>query len=91
MFLIPALVRPGRCDMKFLFDNCSSKQIKELYEMFFNKSITSLPNFKDGVYSPAHISSIFLRFRNNPDDALYHLDEVEQKITITPLFEDKKK
>jgi hypothetical protein len=28
-------------------------------------------------YSPAHITSIFLRYRNNPNIALEHLDDVD--------------
>jgi hypothetical protein len=83
-----ALIRAGRCDMKFLFDNCTSKQVKELYEMFFNTSLTVEPVLKNGVYSPAHISAIFLRYRNSPNEALNHFDDEEQKIVIRPMIED---
>lgn len=79
-----ALIRSGRVDVKFLFDNCDKTQIKELYEMFFNKNVieTQLNVIKAESYSPAQISSIFLRYRNQPDDALLHLDDKEQQITI---------
>ena len=77
-----ALIRPGRIDCKYLFDNCDKKQIGELYEMFFNKTlddenIKQLENIKTMEYSPAHITSIFLRYRNEPNNALLHLDNYE--------------
>jgi hypothetical protein len=79
-----ALIRPGRIDRKFLFDYCDNDQIKELYEMFFeisgsNEQIQHIQQLK---YSPAHITSIFLQYRNNPEIALEHInDENNTKIT----------
>ena len=78
-----ALIRPGRIDCKFLFDNCDIEQIGKLFEMFFNQELTEdnkiqlekLSILKK--YSPAHITSIFLRYRNNPNIALEHLDDVD--------------
>jgi len=71
-----ALIRPGRIDCKFLFSNCNKRQIGELYEVFFNKSVNieQLNNIKNIDYSPAQITSIFLRYRNTPEIALEHLD-----------------
>ncbi len=79
-----ALIRAGRIDSKYLFDNCTPNQIRGLYEMFFNKSVDEeqLMNIKDKVYSPAHITSVFLRYRNQPEEALNHLDDEETKIVI---------
>ncbi len=45
-----------------------------------------LSNIKNDEYSPAHITSVFLRYRNNPKEALLHLDDVERKIIITPMI-----
>ena len=83
-----ALVRPGRIDGKYLFDNCDRTQIKELYEMFFNKPANEnqLNKIQFKNYSPAHITSVFLRYRNKLDEALLHLDDIETKIIITPLI-----
>jgi AAA+ superfamily predicted ATPase len=83
-----ALIRPGRIDSKFLFDNCDKEQVKGLYEMFFNlpieqNQINAIDNL---TYSPAHITSVFLRYRNNPKEALYNLNANETKIVV-----DKKK
>jgi chaperone BCS1 len=81
-----ALIRPGRIDCKFLFDNCDSEQIGKLYEMFFNQELTE--NNKKQLekininkkYSPAQITSIFLRYRNNSDTVLEHIDDESKSI-----------
>jgi SpoVK/Ycf46/Vps4 family AAA+-type ATPase len=84
-----ALIRPGRIDCKFQFDNCDKMQIKGLYEMFFNQDAPTeqLTNIKHNYYSPAHITAVFMRYRNNHGIALNHLDEIEQKIQIKSLVE----
>ena len=87
-----ALIRPGRVDSKYLFSNCNKEQIKGLYEMFFNCSVDEekLKNIRNDEYSPAHITGVFLRYRNNHGDALEHLDDVQTKVVIPKLFEIKK-
>ena len=87
-----ALIRAGRTDAKFQFNNCDKDQIKNLYYMFFEKeaSIEQLEQIKAYSYSPAHITSVFLRYRNNPEIALKHLDEFEQKVTIKSMIEENK-
>ncbi len=84
-----ALIRPGRCDAKFQFDFCTKTQIKELYQMFFNVEapVAQLANIRASEYSPAHITAVFLRFRNEPEKALENLDVLEQKVTIKPMVE----
>ncbi len=84
-----ALIRPGRCDAKYQFDFCSKNQIKELYQMFFNLEApqNQLANIKASEFSPAHITAVFLRYRNEPENALLHLDDIEQKVTIRPMVE----
>jgi hypothetical protein len=79
-----ALIRPGRIDCKFLFDNCDSSQIKDLFEMFFNQKPDEcqLSEIKNNKYSPAHITSVFLRYRNNPEESLKHLDDDCTKIFL---------
>lgn len=78
-----ALIRPGRIDCKFLFDNCNREQIGRLYEMFFNKELSELNKYQlkqiIKKYSPAEITSIFLRYRNNPDSALIYLYQDEEE------------
>jgi ATP-dependent 26S proteasome regulatory subunit len=73
-----ALIRPGRIDCKFLFDDCNNEQIGKLYEMFYSKKLSEKNNNQlkniTKKYSPAHITSVFLRYRNNPSIVLDHLD-----------------
>jgi hypothetical protein len=88
-----ALIRPGRIDCKFLFDNCNVDQIGKIYEMFFNKELNNINKIQlekldiHKNYSPAHITSIFLRYRNNAEIALEHLDDIDNDINTTPISE----
>jgi AAA+ superfamily predicted ATPase len=85
-----ALIRPGRVDSKYLFSNCNKEQICGLYEMFFSSSANEdqLKTIKNNEYSPAHITSVFLRYRNNHHNALLHLDDSEMKVIIPKLLND---
>jgi SpoVK/Ycf46/Vps4 family AAA+-type ATPase len=87
-----ALIRAGRTDAKFQFNNCDKDQIKNLYYMFFGKEALKeqLEQIKAYSYSPAHITAIFLRYRNNPEIALKHLDDFEQKVTIKSMIQENK-
>lgn len=84
-----ALIRAGRCDVKKQFNYCDRKQIQELYYMFFEKEPPSgqIDGIKQYIYSPAHISSVFMRYRNTPEQALIHLDDTDQKVSIKPMVE----
>ena len=77
-----ALIRPGRLDVKYKFDFCTKDQIKEMYQLFFNCEAQQdkINQIKAQEYSPSHISSVFLRFRNEPQIALDHLDDIQNKI-----------
>lgn len=83
-----ALIRAGRIDRKFLFDYCNKSQIKELFQMFFDRSCTDdyINNIKDRKYSPAHITSVFLRFRDDPYESFYHFDDDDDRPTIEPII-----
>lgn len=78
-----ALIRAGRVDIKYQFNNCSKEQIKELYNIFFDKILEDDKMYHiKNEYSPAHITSVFMRYRNDSDIVLEHLDDIEQKIVI---------
>jgi hypothetical protein len=55
--------------------------------MFFNREphIKQLNNNNSKLYSPADITSVFLRYRNMPEKALDHLDDLETKIVLPTL------
>jgi SpoVK/Ycf46/Vps4 family AAA+-type ATPase len=77
-----ALIRPGRCDCKYLFDNCDKQQIREIYYMYFDKEIDEkqIEKIEDNKYSPAHITSVFQKYRNEPEFALNHIDDTDHFI-----------
>jgi AAA+ superfamily predicted ATPase len=83
-----AFLREGRIDRKFLFDYCTKKQIEGMYNMYFNEPCIDrdLENIIDGRYSPAYISSLFLRYRNNPRDALKNINLKEDTPAIKPML-----
>jgi hypothetical protein len=70
-----ALIRPGRCDHKLLFNNCDQNQIRNIYRLYFDSDpefniLSKIQNYK---YSPAYVTTIFQINRNNPKQALLNL------------------
>lgn len=70
-----ALIRPGRIDMRIIFDNCDKEQIAKLYETYFDEKCPecNIKNFEDYKYSPAFITNLFMQYRNNPHEIFNHL------------------
>ncbi len=64
--LDPALIRPGRIDMKFNFGLCDDFQIRGLYHNFFE---IDAPNpeilIPSDLCSPADVTSILLEYKND--------------------------
>lgn len=85
-----ALIRPGRIDRKILFDNCDKQQIIDLYEVFFGEKCdeTLLENLGDIEFSPAYITSRFLRFRNNPRGALENLNKSDDHPDVESMIKN---
>jgi ATP-dependent 26S proteasome regulatory subunit len=55
----PALLRPGRVDIKQEFKRCTKPIIKEMIEFFFNQeSQIDASQLRDYAYSPAEIISV---------------------------------
>ena len=70
--LDPALIRPGRIDIKILFDKCNLCDIKNLINKFWGKEITEdmiIPEI-DAKYTSAEIYSIF-RTSDNFDEIIH--------------------
>jgi len=74
-----ALVRPGRIDRKYDFSNCDTQQIEGIFYNFFEKNIPSKTQFINGCCSPAEVTSLFLQYKKNPDDAW---NQIVQKYAI---------
>jgi chaperone BCS1 len=74
--LIESLIRPGRIDRKFKFTECNHDMIRKLFFNFFNKEIDEelLAKVEEDIYSPAYVTCIFMQYRNDPLEALKHLN-----------------
>lgn len=86
-----ALIRPGRIDRRYEFENCDQKQISELYFSFFGETCNPeiLKNIKYMEYSPAYITSLFMYYRNNPKKAMLNLDNFGVKFKYQPELKNK--
>jgi SpoVK/Ycf46/Vps4 family AAA+-type ATPase len=72
--LDPALVRPGRADVKILLDNASAEQARRLFEQFFPESRHLAPAFaeqiEDRKHSMATLQNYLMLHRHHPEDAI---------------------
>lgn len=94
-----ALIRPGRIDRKILFDYCTLEQIQGIYKMMFDIKcdIDQFDNKLNKLHSPAEIMSLFLRYKNKPEEALNNFDKIEMHLEpikhslVSGLIEEDKK
>ena len=74
--LDPALIRPGRVDVKHYFGNCTPEMVERLFRRFYENVTDDLTRqFVDIVtksreVSPAQIQGHLQLFKNNPEDAI---------------------
>jgi chaperone BCS1 len=75
--LDPALIRPGRIDVKIDFGLCTKQQIADLYKLYYDKECPKdiLDTIPDKKYSPAHISALFMSYVTEPDEVFKHIDD----------------
>lgn len=75
-----ALVRPGRCDVRFLIQNADADQAERLFLRFFPAEQTLAKEFSDrtgnGQYSMAALQGQLLRYADNPLCAVSTLSEL---------------
>ncbi len=91
--LDPALIRPGRADVKMLFGNATRDQAGRLFARFFPRHVQLAGEFADKIderrFSMATLQDYFMLHRRNPDDALGRLYEIHAlehcSVTQRPL------
>lgn len=85
--LDPALLRPGRCDVRVEFKRASKKQIAEMFHRFYpreehgdvvdeklvNKLLNSIPEF---TVPMAALQEHFMRYRDDPRKAVERYHEI---------------
>lgn len=81
--LDPALIRPGRIDVKIDFGLCTKQQIADLYKLYYDKECPKdiIDTIPDKKYSPAHISALFMSYVTEPDEVFRHIDENNVEFT----------
>lgn len=75
--LDPALVRPGRVDMRIEFGNCVTSQLSDMYKLYYKTECDAvkISKIEENKYSPAYISTLFMSYINEPDSVFNHIDD----------------
>lgn len=79
--LDPALIRPGRVDVRHYFGDASIEQIEKMFLSFYPETIgTDHPNqfakkFKDCSVSMAELQGFLMLFKNAPQQCLEYVEE----------------
>uniref|UniRef100_A0A8B9W382 BCS1 homolog, ubiquinol-cytochrome c reductase complex chaperone n=1 Tax=Bos mutus grunniens TaxID=30521 RepID=A0A8B9W382_BOSMU len=83
--LDPALIRPGRVDMKEYVGHCSRWQLTQMFQRFYPGQATSLAeNFADRVLqattqiSPAQVQGYFMLYKNDPAGAIQNAESLRR-------------
>lgn len=81
--LDPALIRPGRVDMKELVDYCSAHQLTQMFIRFYpQESESRAGEFARQVIStgkpvsPAQVQGFFMMHKNDPDSVVKDCDKL---------------
>ena len=80
--LDPALIRPGRIDIKLSMKELSKSCVEEIYEHLYEKSIPNKYKKKiiDYKYTPAKLMNIFINYQDNSDEFLRIITDTTNNI-----------
>ena len=73
--LDPALIRPGRIDLREEIGLFGSDEVARMVRLFFPGAV--LPPLKDGKWSPAAVQGVLLNYRDDLDEAIHAIQELE--------------
>uniref|UniRef100_A0A4X1UJE2 Mitochondrial chaperone BCS1 n=1 Tax=Sus scrofa TaxID=9823 RepID=A0A4X1UJE2_PIG len=83
--LDPALIRPGRVDLKEYVGHCSRWQLTQMFQRFYPGQAPSLAeSFADRALqattqiSPAQVQGYFMLYKNDPEGAVRHADSLRR-------------
>lgn len=76
----PALMRPGRIDVRFDFDDSGTEEISEIFRLFFG---CSLPLPADATMSPAEVQGICLEYADDHEKAAMAIIEKLRQVRRT--------
>lgn len=81
--LDPALIRPGRVDLKEYVGYCSHWQLTQMFQRFYPGQAPSLAeNFAEHVLkatsqiSPAQVQGYFMLYKNDPMGAIHNVESL---------------
>jgi mitochondrial chaperone BCS1 len=87
--LDPALIRPGRADVKLAFENATADQARQLFERFFPQHVHLADDFarliEDGKFSMATLQDYLMLHRRDPEEAVRRANEIG-KLQISDII-----